>query len=292
MNWDDVRIFLAVARAGQLLSAARRLGLNHATLSRRLTALETALQARLVIRRTTGCELTAEGVAFLQSAERMEAEFIAARAAASGAADISGTVRIGAPDGFGIGWLAPRLAPLIERHPDLTIQLVPAPRAFSLSRREADIAITVERPQSGRLAARKLTDYALRLYASPGYLERHGAPVAPADLARHQLVGYVDDLIFSPSLNYTGEIAPDWAARLEISSALGQAEAVAAGAGIGILHAFVAAGRTDLQRVLPDSEIRRAYWLVVHENERSLPRIRLVADFIAQAVAAEREVFG
>ena len=112
MNWDDVRIFLAVARTGQILAASKRLGVNHATLSRRVTALEEALETRLFIRRTSGCELTAEGDAFLASAERMETEMLAAQSRLGRTdAAITGTVRIGAPDGFGVSFLAPRLGP-------------------------------------------------------------------------------------------------------------------------------------------------------------------------------------
>ncbi|MEO9786112.1 MAG: LysR family transcriptional regulator, partial [Aurantimonas coralicida] len=193
MNWDDVRLFLAVARAGQILAAARRLELNHATVGRRLTALETALGARLLDRRPNGCELTPTGRDFLEQAERMEAAMLAARADI-GATELalSGTVRVGTPDGFGTAFLAPRLWRLTERHPDLTVQLVPVPRAFSISRREADIAITVARPEAGRLVAGKLTDYALGLYASRGYIAAHGAPASLAELGRHRLVGAVE----------------------------------------------------------------------------------------------------
>ena len=164
MNWDDVRIFLAIARSGQILGAARRLGLNHATVARRLTSLEADLKAQLFTRRPSGTELTRAGEDFLLAAERMEAEMLSARALVGDASvTISGTVRIGAPDGFGVAFLAPRLGELTRIHPDLNIELVPVPRSFSLSRREADIAITVERPNQGRLVASKLVDYRLGL---------------------------------------------------------------------------------------------------------------------------------
>ncbi|GGD04768.1 LysR family transcriptional regulator [Aureimonas glaciei] len=292
MNWDDVRLFLAVARAGQILGAARRLGLNHATVGRRLDQLETALKTKLLDRRPSGCTLTPDGAGFLLAAERMEAEMQGARSALGGeGAGLSGTVRIGAPDGFGTAFLAPRLGLVAARHPGLTIQLVPVPRAFSLSRREADIAITVERPEQGRLVAQKLVDYALGLYASSAYLDAHGRPVDMADLGGHRLVGHVDDLLYSPSLDYAAEILGDRPSRIEISSALGQTEAVAAGAGIGILHRFIAARRPELERVLPAREIRRAYWLVYHESARGLPRIAAVAAAIRDLVEAEREIF-
>jgi DNA-binding transcriptional LysR family regulator len=200
-------------------------------------------------------------------------------------------VRIGAPDGFGVAFLAPRLGSLAMRHPELTVQLVPVPRSFSLSRREADIAITVERPAEGRLVAGKLVDYTLGLYASRAYIEEMGMPRAPAELSRHRLVGYVPDLTFSPSLDYAAEFSPDWAARFEISSSLGQAEAVRSGAGIGILHTFIARALPDLVHVPVAKPIRRAYWLVYHESVRPLRRIQAVAGFIGEAVERERGLF-
>ncbi|TYR34534.1 LysR family transcriptional regulator [Mesorhizobium microcysteis] len=292
MNWDDVRIFLAVARAGQILGAARRLELNHATVSRRIAALERALGAKLFRRLTTGSELTEEGERFLNVAERIEADMIAARAEIAGESDeIAGVVRIGAPDGFGVAFLAPRLGALTERHPGLSIQLVPVPRSFSLSRREADIAITVERPTEGRLVAGKLVDYTLSLYASRDYAERYGLPRSVADLKQHRLIGYVPDLLISLSLDYGPEIMPDWQASFAVSSALGQVEAVRSGAGIGILHTFIARAHEDLVPVAIAPPIRRGYWLVYHETVRPLRRVQAVSAFIAAAVEAERARF-
>lgn len=292
MNWDDVRIFLAVARAGQILGAARRLELNHATVSRRIAALERALGAKLFRRLTTGSELTSEGARFLAAAERIEADMISARADIAGESDeVAGAVRIGAPDGFGVAFLAPRLGALTARHPELTIQLVPVPRSFSLSRREADIAITVERPTEGRLVAAKLVDYTLSLYASRAYIEQHGMPATREEISRHRLVGYVSDLVISPSLDYGSEMLPGLEAHFAVSSSLGQVEAVRAGAGVGILHSFIARAHDDLVPVTAVAPIRRAYWLVYHETVRPLRRVQAVSSFIAAAVEAERASF-
>lgn len=292
MNWDDARIFLAVARAGQILGAARRLDLNHATVSRRIAALEAALGAKLFRRHTAGSELTAAGERFLGIAERMEADMIAARADLAGEGEaVEGTVRVGAPDGFGVAYLAARLGTLTAEHPGLSVQLVPVPRSFSLSRREADIAITVDRPDEGRLVAVKLVDYSLGLYASRSYAQRHGLPASAADLPRHSLIGYVPDLVASPSLDYADEFSPDWAARFAISSALGQVEAVRSGAGIGILHAFIAKAVPELVPVSTIRPIRRAYWLVYHESVKPIRRVQAVAAFIAGQVEKDRALF-
>ncbi|MER9213090.1 LysR family transcriptional regulator [Mesorhizobium sp. M0663] len=292
MNWDDARIFLAVARAGQILGAARRLELNHATVSRRIAALEDALRTKLFRRLTTGSELTPAGGRFLEIAERMEGDMIAARSTVSGEGDdVSGTVRIGAPDGFGVAFLARRLGALTALHRELTIQLVPVPRSFSLSRREADIAITVERPTEGRLVAGKLVDYTLGLFASRAYADTHGLPGTAAELGQHTLIGYVPDLIVSRSLDYAAEFSPDWRTSFAISSALGQAEAVRSGAGIGILHTFVARSMPELVPLDIVAPIRRAYWLVYHESVRPLRRVQVVASFITKAVERDRGLF-
>lgn len=291
MNWDDARIFLAVAREGQLLAAARRLGVNHATVGRRLSALEASLGVRLVERRPAGCALTEEGERFAERAERIEAEWLDAQGAFGPVGALSGRVRIGAPDGFGTAFLAPRFGPFLDLHPELSLELVPVSQAFSFARREADLAVTVDRPQEGRVVSRKLVDYRLGLYASSAYLDRAGRPQTLTDLARHRLVGPVEDLVHSRSIAYAADLRTEWTTRLAISSALGQTEAAVAGAGIAILHDFIAAGRAGLERVLPAESVRRTYWLVMHETSRRIPRVKAVSDYVAEIVKAERHIF-
>ena len=294
-DWDDARMFLAVARAGQMLGAARTLGVNQATLSRRMAALESALGAKLIVRRTHGSDLTDAGQSLMETLERVETEMLGIQARLQGAEAVAaGVVRIGAPDGFGVGFLAPRLAALADRHPGLTVQLVPTPRGFSLSRREADLAVMVGRPEKGRLVARKLTDYTLGLYASPAYLAEHPAPAEAAELTRHRLVGYVEDLIAAPALNYAAEFLRGWRSRVEVTGAVGQVEAVRTGAGIGVLHDYLAQGHVDrgrLVRVLPGLRVTRSYWLAIHENLRDVARVRATADFLAAEVHAGQRDF-
>lgn len=292
MNWDDGRLFLAVARAGQLLGAARQVGLNQATLSRRMNALEDDLGVRLLIRRTTGCDLTDEGRRLLELIEAAEASFLSASTMrADGDAVVGGTVRIGAPDGFGSLFLAPRLGAVRARFPNLSIELVPVPRSFSLSQREADVAIMIERPTQGRLFARKLTDYTLGIYGSGTYLSRRGRPATVADLSGHDLIGYVEDLLYAPALDFTREVYSGWKSAIQVSTAVGQLQAVRGGAGLGTVHDFLAAGLPDLQLVLPEVSITRSYWTVVHESQRGLARIAGVVDAIHDLVRAERSTF-
>jgi DNA-binding transcriptional LysR family regulator len=183
MDWDNVRVFLAVARGGQFVAAARRLRLDHATVSRRIAALEAGLGARLFDRRTTGAKLTSAGERFLAMAEQMETAFLQAQAEIGDIdVELTGVVRIGAPDGFSTYYLSAAFRDFAERHPGILIQLVPMPQVIPLARREVDIVVVLDKPEAGRFVARKLTDYSLGIYASVGYLATRKPPRTVADL--------------------------------------------------------------------------------------------------------------
>ena len=174
---------------------------------------------------------------------------------------------------------------------DLTLQLVALPRTFSLSKREADIAITLEQPTEGRLVSRKLTDYRLRLYASKDYLARHGSIADLPDLAGKTLVTYVADLIYSPVLDYFSGLEKYTARRYECASVVAQLEAVRAGVGVGILHDYAVRQFPELQAVLPEVSYLRTYWLVTHADVRNLRRVEEVYSFILSRVRANRGLF-
>jgi DNA-binding transcriptional LysR family regulator len=292
MDWDNIRVFLSVARAGQFLAAARQLRVDHGTVSRRIGTLETSLGVRLFDRQTTGCVLTAAGERLLESAEEVEAQLLRAQGDLSQSdVELSGTVRIAAPDGFTTLFLCSRLGRLKAKYPSLTIQLVPMSRTFSLSKREADLAITIERPEEGRLAVRKLVDYSLHFYAAKDYLAAQGTPQSAADLMRHNLVTYVQDLVFADQLNFMPELYGPGYSRLECASAVGQLEAVRGGVGVGILHDYAAHRDPQLQMVLPDIAFERSYWIITHVDLRRLSRVRAISDFITEEVNAQRAIF-
>ena len=292
MDWDNVRAFLAVARQGQFLGASRALRVNQATVARRITALEGALQATLFERSTTGVNLTEAGRRLLSHAERMESEMLQAEAdLRQQDIHLSGPVRIGAPDGFTTYFLVPALNALLERHPGIDIQLVPMPLTVSLARREVDIAITLEEPEAGRVVARKLTDYSLGVFGSRAYLDRIGRPEMVEDLARHRLIGYVETYAFSSALNYVEDLLGGHRTAFECASAVGQVEAVRHGLGLGVLHHFIAAAMPDVEPVLPERRAQRSYWLVIHEDVRALGRIRAVVDHIVAEATQRRSAF-
>lgn len=291
-DWDHLRYFLAVARTGRLTAAAQRLRQDHTTVSRRVAALERALATPLFERSPQGYGLTAAGRRLLVTAEAMERTALAAHKEIQGDGPlVSGSVRIGAPDGFGSYFLAPRIGGLIREFPDLRPELVALPRVFSLSKREADIAIGLSRPTEGRLYARKLTDYRLGLYATPAYLAGHPPIVAPGDLKAHVLIGYAEDFIFSPELDYLPLIAPGVAPQFRSSTLVAQMQATLAGAGLCVLPCFMAAGQPGLVPVLDAVSIVRTFWLITHADLHDLPRIRATGDFIAREARAARTLF-
>lgn len=288
-EWSDLRHFLALARAGKLIAAARRLGVEHSTVSRRIAALEAALGAKLFEKGPHGYTLTAAGERLLATAENMESLALSAQGQIGGTdLGASGTVRIGAPDGFGTFFLAPRIGALARAHRDLEIQLLAMPRVFSLSKREADIAISLSRPKEGRLHARKLTDYRLRLYASRAYLEAHGPIENRAALSRHAFIGYVDELIFTPELDYVPLVAKELRPRIKSSSLPAQLMATRSGAGVCVLPCFMGdlfagEGPDALVRVLPgEVMLTRTFWLITHADMRDLARIKVAAAFIVE----------
>ncbi len=202
IDWDDFRFVLAIVRGGSVSAAAKQLAVDHATVIRRVDRLEGHLSAKLFDRRKTGYLLTEAGQRVADSAEAMESTIVASQEAVGGSrAHLTGTVRIGAPDGFGSHFLASRLVKFTERYPDLDLQLVATARLFSLSKREADIAISLTMPKEGRIVGRKLLDYSLGLYAAPAYLDRAPTITDRSDLPAHRFVGYIEELLFTPELD-------------------------------------------------------------------------------------------
>lgn len=292
-DWNDVRAFLAVARSGRLTAAAARLGVDHSTLSRRIGALEHALKAKLFDRSPSGYTLTDEGRRLLPIGEEMERLAIGAGEAVGGSsASVSGTVRIGSPEGFGSYFLAPRIARLKVLHPRLTVQLVAAPAVFSLARRDADIVVSVSRPPAGRLTVSRLIDYDLGLYAAPAYLRDAAGLASSEDLSRHRFVSYIGELLHFPELDFLQHVAPGGTTSVESSNLVAQLRATLAGAGLCVLPAFLASAEAGLVRVLPEEiSLTRSLWLTVHQDLAELARVRAAVAFIREEVEKARGLF-
>ena len=280
-NWEDARYFLAVARLGTIGRAAESLNVSSVTLSRHLSYLQSRTGTSLFSRQSKGLKLTDEGSRLLEYLERAEAEIEAASEIfGSDPNSASGTVRIAAPEGFALKVLSPRLNELLDLHPKLKVEIVPQSRGFSLSKREADIAVMVGRPDESKLSYQQIGTYYLGLYAAKSYLEKNGQPGSVAALANHSLVGYVDDLLYSDKLNIPKQFWPQWRSNIAIYSPIGQVEAVKSGAGIGMLHQFLIEDEPELIRVLPEMKIEREFYLVYHPSTEKIPRIRAAIEFL------------
>jgi DNA-binding transcriptional LysR family regulator len=293
IDWDDFRFVLAIVRGGSVSAAAKQLGVDHATVIRRVDRLELNLSAKLFDRRKTGYLLTEAGQRVADSAEAMESAIVANQEAVAGSrAHLTGTVRIGAPDGFGSHFLASRLLRFAERYPDLDLQLVATARLFSLSKREADIAISLTMPKEGRIVGRKLLDYRLGLYATSAYLDRAPPIVTRDDLPVHRFVGYIEELLFTPELDYLPQVSPKITARFRSANLIAQLNATLTGFGIAVLPHFMASAHPELRSVLREEiSISRTFWLLMHADSKDLARIRAVADYIYETVERERALF-
>jgi DNA-binding transcriptional LysR family regulator len=284
-DWDDIRIFIAAARAGSLGGAANRLGMDAATVGRRVARLEAELKSILVIRSTSGLQLTVAGAQLLAQGLKAEAAMDAV-SALTRTDTIAGTVRISASEGFGGVILAPALPALRALRPGLNIELAATTGFLSPSRREVDMAITLAAPDSSRLIVEPLTGYQLALFAAPDYLSQRGRPTEVADLSRFDIVGYVDDLIYAPELRYLEEVSPGLSPDIASSSIRAQRDIIAASGGIGVLPAFLSDG---LERVLQDDVLlERRFWLSTHSEVHDTARLRAVRSWIQDLCEAGR----
>ncbi len=287
-DWDDLRVFLAVARSRKIAPAARMLGVEHTTVTRRLARLSAALDAELFEASAGERILTERGQTLLAFAETVESAAHKAREALSGEdQSLTGHVRLSVAEGFGTWVLAPHITRFRQTHPDIRLDLVTASGFLNPSKREADMAIMLARPKKGRLLVRRLGNYALRLYASRDYLTRTGTPRSRPELHAHHLVGYVPEFIYSPELDYLGEVESDLDPHYRSTSINIQHRIISAGGGIGILPDFIGMAADGLVPVLPDDvAILRSFWSVTHSDVSGLARIQAVSQWLDGCVAA------
>jgi DNA-binding transcriptional LysR family regulator len=288
MKWDDLRVFLAVARQSRLMAAGRVLGLDPATVGRRITALEEALGAKLFDRSPQGYAMTEAGGNLMTHAQAMENLAAAASEEVGGHSDrLSGTVRIGAPDGVSNYLLIDACDRLSRDNPDLQVQVVALPRMFSLSKREADLAITVSPPSAGRLTVRKIADYRLRLYGQRALVAGYGDVETIDDLRDLRGIGYISDMIFDKELDYYALLGREMEPSLTSNSLIVQLRWCLRGCGLCILPDFVASEHPELAVVLPDDiRLMRSFYLVRHQDDARVARINRMADVVVEHMRA------
>lgn len=287
-NWDDLRVFLAVARLESLSGAGKQLKMDPATVGRRVQRLEEALGATLFSKSPQGYAMTGEGEQLLIRAEQAEqAVTLGSEETRGQAGQLTGTIRIGAPDGCA-NYLLPQVcAKISAENPGLNVQVLAVPRVVNLSRREADMAIVVSPPTAGRLTVQKITDYKLHLAAARQYIKRHPAIETLEDLKAHKIVGYIPDMIFDSDLDYTSEMGVE-DIHFASNSVAVQVNFLRRAAGVGVTHDFVLPPNRNIKRILIDQfSLTRSFYLVRHADDRRVERLNRFATALIEGMRAE-----
>ncbi|TFB65161.1 LysR family transcriptional regulator [Cryobacterium sp. Hz9] len=286
-NPDDLLILLAVARTGRFTTAAESLGLNHTTVSRRITALEKALDGRLLAHAVAGWELTELGERARTAAEGVESAVALLRGSAAEAQQIAGVVRMSATDGFSAFIAAPAVAGLQRQHPLLRVEIVTVTRRALQHRSGLDIEVVVGEPQVHRAESILLGYYNLGMYASRLYLQTHGTPRTIAELTQHPLVYFVDSMLQVDDLDAPRRLVPEMRESLSSTNVFVHVEGTRAGAGIGFLPCFMADQHADLVRLLPEQfQERLSYWMVVRTESLRLPAVAALVGALRARMAS------
>ena len=284
-NWDDMRVFLAVARAAGLSGAAPTLKMDPATVGRRVARLETFVGAPLFVKSPQGYALTDLGQRMKdKAADAEEALALAMDEGQGGTRGLTGQIRVGAPDGVANFVLPQVVARIQAENPGLEVQVLALPRVVNLSQREADMAIAVSPPAAQRLTVARISDYKLHL------AQRADAPDITTldDLNDRRIVGYIPDMIFDKELDYLGEIGARSVALASNSVAV-QVQLLRHG-GVGFVHDFALHAAPELRRVLVDRiTLTRTLYLVRHRSDRRSERLTRFAEALSAAMAAEVE---
>jgi DNA-binding transcriptional LysR family regulator len=286
MDWDGLRVFVAVARTGRVSVAARQLGVRHTTVSRRLAALEHELGERLFNRTAGGYLLTAIGQDVLVSAEAMQhaADGIARRVRERGGTT-RGRVRVALAPEFASHWLVPHLAAFRARHPDVDLQILVGTRQRDLSRGEAELAVQSPRPRQVGLVAARIARTTLELYASRRLTASRRLRVGSAEGLRGlPLLAFVPQLSLLQGAAWFRPVLAEARVLIETNSTHALLAAARASLGVAVLPRFVARGYADLVAVsAPVSE--QEVWLVTHPEFRRDPKVRAAADYLKEIAA-------
>lgn len=287
-QWDDMKVFLAVAREASLSGAGRVLKMDPATVGRRVSRFESALGTSLFVKSPQGYALSAAGDRLLAHAESAEQAMRAGREALSGPSDtLAGQIRIGAPDGSANYVLPQVVARISEANPDLDIQIVALPRVINLSRREADMAVTVSAPTAGQLVVQKICDYKLHLVASRHYLREHGPIEKLEDIKNHKFIGYIPDMIFDRELDYLSDIGVE-RVQMASNSVAVQIKMAAEGTALCVAHDFTLPTHRMLRKILTDEiSLTRSFYLVRHQGDQRSERLNRFARELSKGIREE-----
>lgn len=293
-NWNDLKLVLAISRAGTLGGGAKLMGVNHSTAFRNLNAIEDKLGARLFERLPGGVyQPTPVGAQVARTAERMETEALALDREITGTdTRLTGLVRVTASETLSFNMVLGQLARLRELHPGITVELMIDNRVLNLSRREADVALRVSRPGEPELFGKKLCNIAWTVYGAAGTI----APIKAKEigkLAERPFIGWSEDVSGIAAADYLGDKIKPVEVVYRSNSLISQYRAARAGMGLAILPCYLGDSDPDLIRVLPEliGDLTRELWIVTHEDLKSTARIRAFLDIVGNGLAEQRNVF-
>ncbi|AHH19840.1 transcriptional regulator, LysR family [Nocardia nova SH22a] len=289
---DDLLVFLEVAHSGRFTRAAERLGLNHVTISRRIATLERALGGKLLLRQPGGWELTPLGERVLSAAERLDGVLRGLEAETRSDSGIEDVVRMSVPAAFSTYVAARAAARVTGQHPGVRVEIVSVVKRPAQHRSGVDIEVVVTRPPAGSAEVVRLGSYIHALYASREYLLRHQVPAKIDDLVEHRLVYYISSMLEVDDMHIERTRLPAMRESVTSTNVFAHIDATRAGAGIGLLATFMAAGYDDLVRVLPDEVgVPLEYWLIVRPEALRRPAVAaVVAELQRGTRALERRV--
>jgi DNA-binding transcriptional LysR family regulator len=281
-KWDDLRVFLEVARQGSVHAAAKRLKLDHSTVCRRIDKLESLLSVKLLDRKRNGVVVREEAHNLLKHIEQMDVHATSLEDAVTReVSDLEQIVRIATMEGIASRYLARRLHALPQFAPNVKLELVSIAQAVDLSRKEADIFLSFFNPNAPGLISSLYSSFNLHLYASPEYIRRHGMPRSREDLKDHVFVGYIEDLLAINAVKWLDDIIAVPKMSFHSNSIIAQCSAAVCGLGIALLPTFVGTGIAELQRILPDQiSTSREVWISVRTEQNYLTRIKGVIQFL------------
>ena len=290
MDWDDLRIFLAVMRTETLSHAAKRLKLDHSTVCRRIAQLELCLGGSLFQRHRTGLKPTELALSILENADSVEMAVMSMRESLSGnSLEPAGSVRIAMMEGIGSLYLARRLAPFLKKYPRIKLELVTSAQILNINRREAEIFLSFFKPTGRNLHCEQVGKITLNIYGAENYFAEYGEPQSIDELTQHYFASYIDDLIQIDAVRWLDDIITTPQICFYSNSMLAQMAAASSGVGLVLLPRFAVLKEDTLRPVLIEQAVvQRDLWLSVHHDLEFSNRVKVTLQFLKNLLLSDQ----
>ncbi|SFN78278.1 DNA-binding transcriptional regulator, LysR family [Bradyrhizobium sp. Rc3b] len=288
-DWNDLKFFLELARQGRLMPAARRLKVDHTTVSRRISELERDLAIKIFDRKPDGFVLTEDGHKLYQAAEKIEAAaLVVSEDFRSAPTEPTGRVRLTSMEGIAAFYLAEKLVQFNEKHPGVLVELVTERHLINLTKREADVCVSFVPLVGPKLSVKNAGEFKLGLFASSKYIVSRGAPASKEELKRHDFIDYVDDLVAIQPVQWLHDVLVPENVVFRSTSMAAQQNAIGAGRGVGLLPFFSAKKDPRLVRIMKDVVVTRSLFVSVHEDIEYMGRVRTLLRFLHEIFKVDK----